>query len=197
MIGLIGVAAAALLAGCSSAPKTSDAGTGGKIFDQLQARAAEVVQAGGLAAVATGDGKSANVAMARAKERGRAELARIIESKVDTLRKDFSEEVGEGPDAKLIGEFSEVTRGLASQVLRGSVPVDIKYVQNDGYFTAWALMIQDAKIFKAALDNQVEQNKELWTRFRASKAHEELDQRVKEYEDWKQKEQDSMKEIIK
>ncbi len=35
-----------------------------------------------------------NTALDRAKNRGRTEIARIIETKIDNLQKDFSEEIG-------------------------------------------------------------------------------------------------------
>lgn len=159
-------------------------------FEIMQEKASAITAAGGIAAVGIGNSRNTALALDKAKNRARQELASIIQSKVDSLRKDFQEEIGEGKSAEFNALFSAASKTLVSQELRGSVPKDIKYDIKDGLTSAYALMILDPKVLADAFAAQANTQRHLYTRFRASQAFSELDKDLEKYEEWKQ--QDGM-----
>jgi hypothetical protein len=153
----------------------------------MQEKANAITDAGGLAAVGIGTSRTMSLAMDKAKTRGRTELAHILETKVDSLKKDFTEEIGEGESAEYNALFSAASKSIAHQILRGTVPKDIKYETTGNTTTSWALMVQDPKVIADAFADQKNSAKALYTRFRASQAFSELDNEVKKFEEFKAK----------
>ena len=173
--------AVALVAGCAK-PKVASEKTP---FEVIQEKANAITAAGGLAAVGVGSSKTVHLALDKAKTRGRTELAHIMETKVESLKKDFSEEVGTSDGAELNELFSAASKHIASQVLRGSVPKDLKYDTQSGMTTAWALMVVDPSVIADAFANQANTQRNQYTRFRASQAFADLDAEVKKFEEFK------------
>jgi hypothetical protein len=169
------------LMGCSSTPDPKDSED--SPFGPFQEKANEIIDAGGMAAVGIAESKSIHVAMTKAKERGRTEIVHSVESKIDSLRKDFIEEIGEGQGAEVNALFSSVSKNLASRELKGSVAKDVKYFTKDGITTAYALMIQDPKIVLDILEEEKNTNAHIYTRFRAAEAFKELNTEVEKYEE--------------
>ena len=173
----------ATMVGCKSTEVTSQMTP----FEIMQEKANLITDAGGLAAVGIGSSRTVSLAMDKAKTRGRTELAHILETKVDSLKKDFSEEIGEGKSAEYNALFSAASKSVAHQILRGTVPKDLKYETAGNTTTAWALMVQDPKVIADAFADQKNSAKALYTRFRASQAFAELDGEVKKFEAFKAK----------
>ncbi|NQU41620.1 MAG: hypothetical protein HQ523_16875 [Lentisphaerae bacterium] len=171
----------ATLVGCSTDKVTSEMSP----FEVMQEKANMITDAGGLAAVGIGTSRTISLAMDKAKTRGRTELAHILETKVDSLKKDFTEEIGEGESAEYNALFSAASKSIAHQILRGTVPKDLKYETTGNTTTAWALMVQDPKVIADAFADQKNSAKALYTRFRASQAFTELDNEVKKFEEFK------------
>lgn len=170
-----------LVAGCAKTKVESEKSP----FDVIQEKANAITAAGGLAAVGVGTSKTVSLALDKAKTRGRTELAHIMETKVESLKKDFSEEVGTADGAELNELFSAASKHIASQVLRGAVPKDLKYDTQNGMSTAWALMVVDPSVIADAFANQANTQRNLYTRFRASQAFADLDNEVKKFEEFK------------
>jgi hypothetical protein len=177
----VSILAACALSGCRTPKKVVQK----TMFELMQERASAITDAGGLAAVGIGSSRTAGLSLEKAKTRGRAEMARIMEAKVSTLQKDFREEIGEDENAEYNALFSEATKTLASTVLRGSVPKDLKYEPQGSMFQACALMVMDPKVIAQAFENQKNSQKALYTRFRASQAFKELEADVEKYESFK------------
>ncbi|MBL7076851.1 MAG: hypothetical protein ISS31_05205 [Kiritimatiellae bacterium] len=171
----------ATVVGCKSTEVTSQKTP----FEIMQEKANAITDAGGLAAVGIGTSRTMSLAMDKAKTRGRTELAHILETKVDSLKKDFTEEIGEGESAEYNALFSAASKSIAHQILRGTVPKDIKYETTGNTTTSWALMVQDPKVIADAFADQKNSAKALYTRFRASQAFAELDNEVKKFEEFK------------
>ena len=182
-VGLLAVAMVGSLAACKTPqkPVTSEKTP----FEVMQEKANAVTAAGGLAAVGIGQSATVYLALDKAKTRGRTEIAHIIETKVESLKKDFSEEVGEGKGSEYNGLFSAASKSIASQVLRGCVPKDLKYATENGQTTAWALMVQDPKVIADAFAAEANTQRQQYTRFRASQAFNDLDSEVKKFEEFK------------
>jgi hypothetical protein len=174
---------AGMMCGCSGTKVESEKTP----FEIIQEKANAITAAGGLAAVGVGSSRTVHLALDKAKTRGRTELAHIMETKVDSLKKDFSEEVGSADGAELNELFSAASKSIAHQILRGSVPKDLKYDTQDNMTTAWALMVVDPKVIADAFANQANSARNLYTRFRASQAFSELDEEIKKFEEFKAK----------
>jgi hypothetical protein len=168
--------------GCRTMPVTSSVDTP---FQKMQEQASQITDQGGLAAVGVGTSSSIQLALEKAKTRGRAELAQIVETKVETMRKSFTEEVGESKIQDYDAMFTAVSKVVASQVLRGTVARDMRYDMQGGKITAWALMIQNPKLLADVFEAQLNAQKALLTRFRASNAFQELEKEVKAFEAYK------------
>jgi hypothetical protein len=181
------VLTAVVLVGFMSGCKTKKVVSEKTPFDIIQEKANAITAAGGLAAVGIGTSRTVHMALDKAKTRGRTELAHIMETKVDSLKKDFSEEIGAGKESEVNELFSAVSKHIAHQLLHGSVPKDLKYDTKDGMTTAWALMVIDPKVVADAFASKKNSARNLYTRFRASQAFAELDEEVKKFEEFKKK----------
>ena len=180
---------AALFVGCSS-PSESKAKAQRPLFNDFQEMSTKVLESGGIAVVGIGESKSLEIALNKAKTRGRVELAQMLETKIESLQKDFVEEVGMAEEAQILAQFSSTAQAITSQQIQGSVAKELKYEILEGTVTAYALMELDPKLIM----NQLEKEKELYTRFRATKAFENLDTEIKEYEAYKKAQTDALME---
>jgi hypothetical protein len=163
--------------GCRSAPKTdSDKST----FDYLQEEVSKISEKGGMAAVGLGDSRNTQLAITRAKVEARKNLAQLVQVKIENLEKAFIEEVGEASGSEINQLFSSATKQITSQTLQGTVPKIQKYDVNGDVTTAYVMMVLNPDIIHASLKNS--NAKHMYERFRASKAFDELDKEIKEFE---------------
>jgi len=156
----------------------SDPSENSMIEDSME-RVYEVVDAGGLAALGIGESKRYSMACTKARERARAEIAFVIESKIDALRNEFLEEIGEGQDAEVDVFFSTVKK-LTTGV---GVPQQ-STVTKDGITKAVAIVVINPKLFMEAIADQEYINKNLYTRFRASETFKEFEKEVEKYQEY-------------
>ena len=180
---------AILLAGCSSTPE-SKAKAQRPLFNDFQEMSTEILESGGIAVVGVGESKSLELALNKAKTRGRVELAQMLETKIEALQKDFIEETGLAENAQILAQFSSTAQAITSQQIQGSVAKELKYEIINDTVTAYALMELDPKLVM----NQLEKEEELYTRFRATKAFESLDAEIKDYEAYKKAQVDALME---
>ena len=183
---MLAVMMAVCLLGCKSVDSERSP------FELMQEKANAITSSGGLAAVGTASSRNVSLALTKAKTRGRDELASIIEAKVNSLKKDFQEEIGEGKAAEFNSLFSNASKVIVSETLRGSVPKDLKYDTKNGQTEAWALMVLDPKVIADAFEGAANTKRHLYTRFRASQAFSELDEEVKKFEEFKKKDMGGM-----
>jgi len=176
----LGVAFTIGINGCSSAPE-SKAKAQRPLFDDFQKMSTKILESGGIAVVGLGESKSLEIALKKAKTRGRVELAQLLETKIEALQKDFMEEVGLAEEAQILAQFSSTAQVITHQQIQGSVAQELKYEIIDDTVTAYALMELNPQI----IIQQLSKEKELYTRFQSTKAFENLDQEIKEYEAYK------------
>lgn len=193
--------AAALLSGCTttkpapvvtpvpevpaaSAPVTTEQipvpVTPSSLPEEMQKLSAELVEASGLAAVGTGESKSLELALNKAKVNGRKELAQLLEARLTVLENAFSEETGIPFDSLFLSGFNNAKKALTGQI-SGSIAQTLKYEATGHTFTAYAIMVLDPKFIADQLANE----KELYDRLQKTKAFEALDQEVKAFADFK------------
>lgn len=165
------------LSGCKSKPKMDSDNT---MFDYMQKQVAKISDKGGMAAVGIAESRDTQMAIDKAKVAARKNLAQLVQVKIENLEKAFNEEVGEAKGSEINQVFSSATKQITSQTISGSVPKMQKYETKDGVTTAYVLMVLDPAIVDESLKNN--SAKHLYERFRASKAFEELDKEIKEYE---------------
>jgi hypothetical protein len=164
--------------GCRSKPKMDSDKT---MFDYMQEEASKISEKGGMAAVGLGDSRNTQLAITKAKVESRKNLAQQVQVKIENLEKAFIEEVGEASGSEMNELFSSATKQITSQTLQGTVPMIQKYETNEGITTAYVLMVLNPDIIHDSLKNN--DAKHLYERFRASKAFEELDREIKEFEE--------------
>jgi hypothetical protein len=151
--------------GCRSKPKIESDKT---MFDYMQEEAAKISDKGGMASVGLGESRNTQLAITKGKADARKNLAQQVQVKIENLEKAFIEEVGEASGSEMNELFSSATMQ--------------KYETNDdGITTAYILMVLNPDLIDASLKNN--SAKHLYERFRASKAFEELDKEIKEFEE--------------
>jgi len=192
-------AAAALLSGCSTsapvtatppppapvpeiapepaAPPVQAPATQSMLLDEMQKTAAAIGEAGGLAAVGTGESKSLELALNKAKVNGRRELAQMMSSRFDLLEKSFSEETKIPFESLLLSGFNTAEKAIIEQQIAGSVAQTLKYETTGDTFTAYAVMVLDPKV----IADQLAKEKELYARLQTTKAFGELMQEAKTF----------------
>jgi len=165
--------------GCNSKPKMDSDKT---TFGYMQKEVAKITEKGGMAAVGLAESRNTQLAITKAKVEARKNLAQAVQVKIENLEKAFIEEVGEAQGSEMNELFSSATKQITSQTLQGTVPKEQEYeTDDDGITTAYILMVLNPDIVDASLKNN--NAKHLYERFRASKAFEELDKEIKEFEE--------------
>jgi hypothetical protein len=123
-----------------------------------------------------------HVAMSRARLRARGELAQALELRFQGLLKSFTDQVGEGRDAQVIGLFSETYKGVMNDVLTGSQAVDSKIISRPDGYLVFALVELPVGEANRAFVERARARQELWTRLQATKAFEELEAEIRKWE---------------
>lgn len=129
-------------------------------------------------ATATMTSKDLQMAVDKASTAARTELARQMETKYANLTKQFQEEVGAGENSELLQQFTSATKAVTQQTLNGS-KIDKKDVQTEsGIYRAYVLMSLPIGTANQMLMEKIKANQNLYTRFRSTKAFEELDKEL-------------------
>ncbi len=131
-------------------------------------------------AVQSATSQQMQVALDKATTSARGDLASQLETKVEGMTKTFTEEVGDD----LRQQYTDAQKTITSKVLRGTSPQEREvYQQDNGTYQAFVLM--ELPVGKAAKEllSKLQQNDEMYTRFRASQAFEEMNEAVEEYEE--------------
>jgi len=120
------------------------------------------------------------VAIDKAVNGARGDLASSLETKIESMTKSFTEEVGDD----LRQQYTEAQKAITSKVLRGTSPAKKEVFQQDnGTWRAFVMMElpvgKAAEEFMSKLNNRDE---EMYTRFRSSQAFKEMKKAVDDYE---------------
>jgi len=137
-----------------------------------------------LYAPATAVSRDVQVAINKAEAEGRAGLAQQLEVKYGTLTKRFVEEVGrEG--SQLLDQYTTAYKAVVSQTLYGTRAKQQALRTEGDVYRATVLMELPVGEASKKLLEQLRQQEQLYTRFRASEVFKELDAEVQRYEAWK------------
>lgn len=135
--------------------------------------------------VAAGMGESVKekLAIDKARNNARAEIARQIEVRVSNMIKQFEEEVGTGENTELLASFTSVTKTVTKATLNGAKVDEVATIQQkNGSWTAYALVILPKADLAQKMVNEAKKQEVLYNRFRASQAYDELQKEMQEYE---------------
>jgi len=165
--------------GCKSPPKMD---SDKSMFDYMQEEVAKIAEKGGMASVGLGESRNTQIAITKAKVEARKNLAQLVQVKIENLEKAFVEEIGEASGSEINQLFTSATKQITSQTLQGTMPMMQKYETDDGITTAYILMVLSPDVIHESLKNN-NNAKHLYERFRASKAFEELDKEIKEFDE--------------
>ncbi|MCD6161406.1 MAG: LPP20 family lipoprotein [candidate division Zixibacteria bacterium] len=144
-----------------------------------------------LFATATKTSRDMGLATSKAATDGRNDIAKQMEVRIQSLTKSFNEEIGLDEDAELLSQYTEAVKEVVSQTMVGS-KVTKKEIKKEGnMYRAYVLVELPIGEANAALMQKIKANNNMYTRFRASQAFEDLDKEVEKYEQFK-KEQGGM-----
>ncbi len=175
-----------VLASCSG----SKAETGGMNvvttpYDELNAKAMDLVANGTIAVVGQGTSSREDFARDKAKQAGMAGLATALEAEVKVLTKQFNEEIGSASDAEINESFQNVTQTLAKSVLRGAIPKETVVTHNgksgkESVYKVYTIVAVDSKAIVQSFQDQVKKEEALYTRYRHSQMDAEMEAKLKD-----------------
>lgn len=136
---------------------------------------------GALAAVGSAKKSAAGMQFTRdaAMANARSEIAKMIEVKVNTMMKDFTQVTGVGSAETVDKVTSSVSKQVASQSLQGSSQKDI-WMSPCGELYVLVVLNpkQVADMTKQSVATSFKNDQALWQQFQAKKAQDELDAAV-------------------
>ena len=122
----------------------------------------------------------------KATEAARADVARQLQVKIEGLQKRFNQETGTGNDAQLLQMFTQAEKTVVDETLTGSKVKNQKIVRDGNLWRSYVLVEYPIGAANEALMQQIKNNNQMYTRFRASQTFKELQDEVDKYEKYKQ-----------
>jgi len=138
---------------------------------------------------ATGECRSSDIGMAKEKAAttARTGIAKQQDLRLNNLTKRFQEEIMGADDAsQILDQFSSATKEVVATTLRGAKQVEIDVRQDGPMKQVYILYKYPVGAGAEALLNNLKKKDELYTRFRASQAFEEMEKEVQKFEEYKQ-----------
>jgi len=126
----------------------------------------------------TATSKGLQTALDKAELRAREDIASTVQSELQSLSRDFRQEVGD----QGLSQFTQVQQEVVSEVLRGVTAEDTKVVEQDDRYRTYALVRMPVGEARKELLQKLSQE-ETYTRLRKTEAFQKLEEEVKKYED--------------
>ena len=171
-----------VLIGCGGGPKTMQETATGQVPEWFTNPPQDPNY---LYAANSATSQDVQVALDKALLGARTEIGRQVEVRMNALQKQFTEETGTGQDAQLLQQFSSATKSIVSTTLTGSTMKNSSRVQDGNMWRAYVLAAYPIGDANKAMLEAIKKNQEMYTRFRASQAFQELDTEVQKYEEAK------------
>lgn len=182
------VVALSLIVACGGSKKVVDPAKDMEVyadpFQDLQDLAADIIDAGGIAAVGQSQSQRQDLAKKKAVTDAQGQLAEIFNTQVERMKKMFQEEIGSEEDSEINEAFTTVTKVLTRTMLQGAITKQTKYMrdpQTKQFTAASVVAIEPDKVNLSILDEVKKSKPKLYERFRASQAYEELDKAMDKY----------------
>lgn len=122
------------------------------------------------------------MAVDKATTGARADIARQIKTNLQSMEKQFGQEVGTSDNSQLLSQFTEATKTVTDETMSGTQVSKQKIVKDGNAYRAYVLVEYPIGAANKALMQEIKKNNHLYTRFRASQAFKELNKEVKKYE---------------
>lgn len=171
-----------LLAGCASGTRS----TAERNIDEapewyLQPPSEEDM----LLTTATAESRSMQIAIDKAKTNARGDIAQQLQTQLDELERQFSEDLSQSDQgeeqSQTMEQFTQVTEAVASETLVGSQVRERKLRARGDRYRAWVLMEMPIGEARSALLEKINGNEEMRTRMRSTEAFKQLEEEVEEY----------------
>ncbi len=133
----------------------------------------------------SGTSQDMQLAVEKATTDARADLSRQMETRVQTLIKQFNEEVGAGADAQLLSQFTSAGKQVTSNVLSGTRVKTQKVVREGTGYRAYVLMQLPVGAAADQFLQSMKKDDKTYTRFRATETFKELDDEARKFEEFK------------
>lgn len=126
----------------------------------------------------TATSRDMQLAFDKATADARAELARKVGVTVDDIVKKFSEEIGTEENSQLLQQFTTATKQVTSQTISGTNVSKKHIVKSGSNWRAYVLLEYPLGAANQMILQQIKQNEEMYTRFRATQTFQELEREV-------------------
>jgi hypothetical protein len=146
---------------------------------------------------ATATSQDLQLAIDKAKQGARLDIAENLESHIMGLVKKFDEEVGGVEEGELLTQFTQVSKNVVDQTLVGSRESKTKVKEEGKGFRAFVLMELPVGKAREELLKQLSssENENLYTRFRASQSFQELREEIESLREYKKEEAKGISEF--
>ncbi len=171
------VACSAFLIGCAG---TAEEKTVDKMLSMQQEKS-ELVSKGIVAGLGVGESASEQMAYDEADLNARTDAARMLESKIEALFRNYQEEVGNE-----LTEHQETVRKNIISTLQSGVSIvkmDMEHV--NGKYKVYAVAAMDAEAIKKALETEMAARQANMDRMRAMSGYKKLDEEAKALDAYK------------
>jgi len=139
--------------------------------------------------------KDMQTAIDKATQIAMENISKKVEAYVRSFTKLAREETGANEDAEFIQHFMSVSKTVAALILSNLqvVKKDVGYGTKDkSYYRAYVLLRFPMYKYKERLLNEIKNREILYTRFRTTRAYKELEEEIKKYQEYKEKEKRSL-----
>lgn len=145
----------------------------------------------------TATSQDLQLAIDKAKQGARLDIAENLESHIMGLIKQFDEEVGGVEEGELLTQFTQVSKNVVDQTLVGSRENKTKVKEEGKGYRAFVLMELPIGKAREELMKQLtsSENENLYTRFRASQSFQELKEEIESLREYKQGEEEGLREF--
>ena len=150
-----------------------------------------------LFAAKTATSADMQLAVDKAVQDARVDLAAQLEAHVMGLIKKFDEEVGATNDRELLGLYSQTSKTVVDRTLVGARVRQQEVFKEGELYRACVLVELPLGPARELLLDQIKSNEILYTRFRASQAFKELEKEVEKLRKYKEEQEQKYREFEK
>lgn len=169
------LATLALLVGCASTPQQKNA----SMMQDLLNKKQSLINDGVVASIGIATSKDEQVAYDKADLNARTDIAKELETKVQSMAHSYDEEVG----GQMTQHFEQVKKTIVSQTVRGATIIDTRVeVSETNEYKVYALMVMNPKLVREAFEAELQAQQADIARFKASKAYADADREFEKYE---------------
>lgn len=138
-----------------------------------------------LFATNTQTSQDMQLAIDQATEGGRLKIGRELQLRIEGLQKRFAQQTGTSNNAQLLQMFTQAEKTVVSTSLEGSSVKKQKIVKDGNLWRAYVLVQYPIGAANAALMQQIRNNSQMYTSYKASQAFKDLQNEVDKYEKYK------------